>query len=100
MYIMMFAAAIKLKYSRPKVKRAYSIPGGKTGMWIVAGIGVIAAIAAIAVGFIPPVQFGTTGDAAVTFVTILSAGILIVCVMPFIIRHFRKPSWVPKKSIE
>src|ERR1035438_9124621 len=42
MYIMMFAAAIRLRYSEPGTSRPYRIPGGKyLGMWLVGGMGVL-----------------------------------------------------------
>ena len=39
LYVFMFAAAIRLRYKRPDVKRAYRVPGGNIGMWVVAGLG-------------------------------------------------------------
>ncbi|PIT84921.1 amino acid permease [Candidatus Micrarchaeota archaeon CG10_big_fil_rev_8_21_14_0_10_45_29] len=56
MYVIMFSAAIKLRYSSPKVKRAYCVPGGKLGMWAVAGLGIASSLIGIAVGFFPPAQ--------------------------------------------
>ena len=44
MYIMIFAAAIRLRYTQPDAPRAYKIPGGKAGIWIVAGIGIIGSV--------------------------------------------------------
>ncbi len=35
MYILLFASAIRLKYTQADVPRAYNVPGGKLGMWIV-----------------------------------------------------------------
>jgi putative glutamate/gamma-aminobutyrate antiporter len=99
MYILMFAAAIKLRYSRPMVKRPYKVPGGNVGMWVVAGVGIISSLVAILIGFIPPSQFGTTGSAALEFTGFLAVGIVIVCTVPFVIRHFRKPDWKRMSSI-
>ena len=59
MYIIMFSAAIKLRYSHPKVKRAYKIPGGNWGMWIVAGFGILSSFCALVIGFFPPAQIPT-----------------------------------------
>ena len=53
MYLLMFAAAIKLRYSKPDIARAYKVPGGKIGMWLVSGIAFLTALFAIIVGFIP-----------------------------------------------
>jgi amino acid transporter len=55
-YILMFAAAIKLRYSEPHRTRSYRIPGGNWVMWLVAGIGILCCTFTIAVGFIPPSQ--------------------------------------------
>ena len=35
MYVVLFAAAIKLRYKKPNVARAFKIPGGKVGIWMV-----------------------------------------------------------------
>lgn len=35
-YLLMFPAAIKLRYSDPGTERPYSVPGGKLGIWICA----------------------------------------------------------------
>ncbi len=96
MYILMFLSAIKLRYSQPNVKRPYTIPGGKAGMWIVAGVGTIGAIFAIAIGFIPPAQISS--GATTLFHIAIGAGIVALCLMPFVIRHFRKPEWIPTKA--
>src|SRR5215471_17273537 len=37
-YILIFPAAIKLRYSHPDVPRPYHLPGGKPVMWIASGI--------------------------------------------------------------
>src|SRR5690606_6043846 len=35
MYVLIFAALIKLRYSQPDTERAYRIPGGRIGVWVV-----------------------------------------------------------------
>lgn len=96
MYILMFSACIKLRYSQPHTPRAYKIPGGKIGLWIVTGAGILSSLFAIIVGFIPP-SILPTGN-AFTFITFLLAGVLIFCFLPTIILRFKKPSW--KKPLE
>ncbi len=92
----MFAAAIKLRYKRPEVPRAYTIPGGIVGMWIVGGVGLIGAIFTFIFGFLPPEQIPTTNDTAYTLFLILA--VLISCLVPSIILWFKKPSWThPEK---
>ncbi|MCP8306324.1 MAG: amino acid permease [archaeon] len=92
MYFIMFVSAIKLRYSKPDTPRAYKIPGGKFGMWMVAGIGIVACVFAIFAGYIPPseIQVGNI----FFFEIFLVIGIIIMSVIPLIIHHFSKPSWV------
>ncbi len=55
-YVLMFAAVIKLRYLKPEVKRSYTIPGGKPIIWIVSCIGLATCLFTIGLGFIPPSQ--------------------------------------------
>ena len=91
MYILMFAAAIVLRYKKPDIPRAYKIPGGNFGMWCVAGIGLLSSLIAIIVGFFPPEQLET--GSPLFYELFLSIGIIIFCAAPFIILLFKKPSW-------
>ena len=91
MYILMFSAAIKLRYKRPHVKRAFKIPGGKVGMWCTAGLGLIGSASTFFIGFFPPSQI-KTGD-ALFYVGFLILSIVVVCIAPSVILLFRKPSW-------
>lgn len=56
MYALLFSAGIYLKFSQPDVKREFDVPGGKIGMCLVSGIGLIAVVFAIIVSFFPPSQ--------------------------------------------
>lgn len=87
-YIMMFAAAIRLRYKHAHVKRAYHIPGGKLGVWIVCGVGMITCLSAIMLGFLPPTQV-TVGN-IFKYEAILIIGILLCCIAPFFLRS-KKP---------
>lgn len=93
MYFLMFLAGIKLRYKKPNVVRKYRISEGNAGMWIIAGIGAVAAIFAIIVGFIPPAQLGITNIWA--FETFAISSFIILSIIPFIFYFFRKPSWMP-----
>lgn len=55
-YVFMFSAAIKLRYSQPDRPRAYKIPGGNVVMWIIGLLGISCCILTMAIGFIPPTQ--------------------------------------------
>ncbi len=98
MYILMFAAAIKLRYKQPQVKRAYRIPGGNFGMWFVAGLGLIGSFATFCIGFFPPAQL-QTGNATF-YVAFLFLSVVIACIAPSVILMFKKPSWTKALSHE
>ncbi|NDD58230.1 MAG: amino acid permease [Chlamydiae bacterium] len=91
MYILMFAAAIKLRYKKPHIERPYKIPGGHVGMWIVAGLGMLVSFATLMVGFLPPSQI----PAGNTFfyVSFLAVGVVLSCLAPGLILLFKKENW-------
>lgn len=91
MYILLYSAAIKLRYSKPNVQRAYKIPGGNLGMWIVAGVGILGALFAIFIGFFPPAQLKS--ESILFYGLFLAVGILVMCGVPLVIYQFRKPNW-------
>ena len=80
-YVFMFAAAIKLRYSKPNQPRAYKIPGGKAGMWLVAGTGIVCCVVTILIGFIPPTQIPI--ENVLFFKTFLVAGLIIFVMVPW-----------------
>jgi amino acid transporter len=92
MYLLLFAAAIKLRYSQPNAKRAFSIPGGKLGVWLVAGVGFVSTLAGFIVGFFPPA--GLPKEMVFAYEAVLFVSILLIGAMPLAIYKFRK-SWVP-----
>lgn len=82
MYILMFAAAIALRYKHAKVHRAYRVPGKTNlGMWVVAGVGFITSILAVFIGFYPPdgVNFG----GVVQYELTMFFGLFVMSAPPF-----------------
>lgn len=92
MYILMFAAAIRLRYSKPDVHRAYKVPGGATaGMWIIAGTGILTSVFVLIIGFFPPSQLKIVNVTG--FQVFIGLSLVVMTAIPFIIYAFRKPSW-------
>ena len=56
MYMLMYAAGIRLRYTQPQLPRSYRVPGGNAGMWIIGGGGFLAVLFAFTVTFFPPSQ--------------------------------------------
>jgi len=53
-YIFMFLAAIKIRYKYDNVHNSYKIPGGKAGVFLVAGIGITGCLLTLLISCIPP----------------------------------------------
>lgn len=90
-YIIMFSAAIYLRYKHPRVHRAYKVPVGNLGIWVLGIIGILACIFTIIIGFFPPSQIHV--GKVLTYEMILIGGIVILCIPPFILYKMRKPHW-------
>lgn len=87
-YIGLFAAAIYLRYKKPNIHRAYRIPYGNTGMWLVCLLGIFSSILAVILGFFPPSQL-TTGN-IIRYEIILSMGSIVLCLPPLLIYIFNR----------
>ncbi len=88
MYLLMFAAAIKLRYSQPEVERAYAIPGGKIGMWLVSGVAFVTSLFVIVFGFIPTSAVRKEGPPAViAYVGFLLIGVVVFVAAPLVLYH-------------
>jgi glutamate:GABA antiporter len=94
MYFIMYAAAIKLRYSEPDTPRKFRVPGGKLGMWLMAGWGFAAMGFVFVIAMLPPSQIpeGTP----LTYEVFLVVGTAVVVAIPFVIYWLRKPHWIPK----
>jgi amino acid transporter len=92
MYILMFLAAIRLRYIKPDIHRAYKIIGGNVGMWIIAGIGLSTSLFTIFIGFFPPAQLPV--GSIIFYDTFLVLGLTIMLIIPIFIHHVKKLSWI------
>ena len=97
MYMLMFSAAIYLRYNMKKTNRPFRIGNKGNGlMWFIGGLGFCGSLLAFVLSFIPPSQI-SVGSNAVWF-SVLIIGALIVVIAPFIIYSSRKPSWTNSDS--
>jgi putative glutamate/gamma-aminobutyrate antiporter len=88
-YILMFAAAIRLRYKHANVQRSFKIPGGKFGIWIVGGIGILTCLTIIVFGFFPPAQI--VEGKGMIYEVVLIVGMIIFCLPPYLL-HMRNKS--------
>jgi len=91
MYLLMFGAAIKLRYKRPTTERPYKIPGGNAGMWIICLVGILACIYTMVIGFFPPDHIPVQSRS--TYISLMAAGVLLFSLGPTLILLFQKPEW-------
>lgn len=95
-YMLVFSAVIRLRYTQPDTHRAYRIPGGTPGVWIVGGVGFFSSAFAFVVGCLPT---GNAGMSTPTYVALMLGGTALLSIIPVaIILQLRKPSWVASKE--
>lgn len=87
MYVMMFAAAIALKYKFVKQPQVFTIPGGKLGMWLASLLGLCGCGITLFVGFIPPVSIDVGGF--FHYRVVFCSG-LIAMVLPIVFFYYYK----------
>ena len=88
MYLIMFAAAIKLRIKAPHQPRAFQIPGGLPGMIFVAGVGMIGTFTTLVVSFMPPdgINVGNIARYELTLIV----GLILMCLPPFICQKWQR----------
>jgi amino acid transporter len=90
-YMLMYAAAIRLRYSKPALARPFKVPGGAAGMWLVGGAGFAGVLFSFLVAFFPPDQLPVGSPAL--YVGLVAAGTVIFCAIPLVMHAIRQASW-------
>jgi amino acid transporter len=88
-YLLIFAALIKLRYSQPDKPRAFTIPGGIPGVWAVGGLGAFGVVFTFIVGLLPPDYFVSTWG----YIFAILFGTFILAVPPLIFLKMKRPEW-------
>ena len=91
MYMLMFAAAITLRYKMKDTPRPFRLGKGNAFMWIMGSVGFGGSLLAFVLSFIPPGQIATGSNTV--WYTVLIAGCIIMVAIPLVIYALRKPSW-------
>jgi amino acid transporter len=82
-YMLLFLAALRLRYKQGCQFRVYRIPGGSLGIWIVTGLGLFACMLMFIIGFFPPASVAL--GSFLKFDGILLLGILLFCIPPYFV---------------
>ena len=88
MYVLMFTAARRLRRDQPDVERGFRAPW----LTLLCVVGGTASVAAFAIGFVPPSQFGS-GNAGAYALVILAGTGLIGLLPAWLFLRLRKPGW-------
>lgn len=86
MYLLMFAAVFWLRLRQPHQHRAFKIPGGLTGVFLVCAIGCVGAGVTFLVSFMPPE--GVFIGRVLQYQSSLALGLLMLCLPPFLVGYF------------
>ncbi len=90
MYLMLFAAAIRLRYTHADTARPYRVPGGRNwGLWLVAGTGFITTFACFLIGFLSP----GTDIGALPYALAMLATLAVMLTAPQLLYRWRRPEW-------
>lgn len=99
MYLLMFAAAIRLKLRYPDKKGSYQVPGGKVGLCLMSGVAFVTCFISILCGLVPPEQILSKGVwASLGYILFLIAGLVIFISTP--LYFFNQYQRQQKNSIE
>ncbi len=83
-YIILFAAAIRMRYKFKNMHRPYRIPGKyNTGMWLVGLIGIVVCCVALMISFVQPAQLHS--ESVFWYETSLSLFDLVYLLIPLIL---------------
>lgn len=91
MVFMIYFAFLRLRKTQPNAKRGFKVPGGNFGKWLVAGVGILGALVAMVLSFVPPTQINT--GSPFVYVLILVVGSALFLIVPFIVYAKRKSNW-------
>ncbi|PSW62577.1 amino acid permease [Photobacterium kishitanii] len=90
-YLFIISAEVKLHYAATDVPRAFKIPGGSAGMWLICILAYLGVGITIIISFIPSIDI--PNDKKLTYILFESIGTVIFFVIPLVIFKFKKESW-------
>lgn len=94
-YVLMFTAFLKLRYDQPNRPRAFKIPGGKFGAWLIGGIGIISSIFGIVLAIYPPTQVKSEVGSPVVYISVILILVAVVLGVCFVLYQLSKHhNWV------
>lgn len=95
MYLFMFTAFIKLRFTQADKKRPFRLPGGRFGMWGIGGIAIGTLVFGFIFGLYPTVDYDMTKT--IIYIVGMLVSVFAISVLPPIIiqKWLKKDSWLP-----
>lgn len=87
-YVILFIAAIRLRYKYPHQPRPFKVPGGRIGIWIISLLGLLGCAMTLLVGFFPPsgIQVGSYSHYLIVF----SSGMVMMAAPVFLFYEYKR----------
>lgn len=94
-YVLMIAAFVKLKYSKPNVVRGFTVPGKKIGAWITSVLAIIGVVMAIVMTFFQQQQTITMLIVQDVVIYVgLTAALVAIPLLLSLTKKFKNGSWI------
>src|SRR5215469_9822499 len=87
MYFLMYISVVRLRFTKPDAPRPFKIPGGKLGLAVIVGLGVVGAAFTFFLGFIPASSLSVSGTIA--YVAVMAVGMIAIIGTPFLLHRGR-----------
>lgn len=87
-YILIFASAIRLRYTQPDAPRSYKVPGKNWGIWLLGGAGIFAMLLCMIFSIFPPASLPK--DSRSLYISFELGGMLLFLIIPFLITAYMK----------
>lgn len=87
-YILIFASAIRLRYTQPDAPRSYKVPGKNWGIWLLGGAGIFAMLLCMVFSIFPPASL--PNDSRFMYISFELGGMLLFLIIPFLITAYMK----------
>jgi amino acid transporter len=85
MYFLMYVAVVRLRITKPDAPRPFKIPGGTVGLGLVVGTGIVGALFAFLLGFIPATHLSLSGT--LMYIAVMAFGMIVIVGTPFLLHR-------------
>ncbi|MCH9613101.1 MAG: Glutamate/gamma-aminobutyrate antiporter [Chlamydiia bacterium] len=95
-YIALFVSGLVLHHKKREVKRSFTVPGGRVGIYCTAIMGIATSLFGMGIGFIPPTFLQL--ESIFYYEMLLGGSLILLLLIPFGLYGITKKRQVPDKS--